>query len=608
MVPFRGEWTPFIDTKDKIAHFRRWGLIPQKGNEIRPVMVVDGYWDAPEPCTVVGYNGDNWAVIKMEDGIHSIYGEYLAELQPNAYQKLPRSMCFAEVLAKYVVLKIETTGLDVQNDRIIEIAAAIYEYGKKTSEFHSFVDPEMFISTKDTYLTSIPPHAPNKRPALKEIEGEFLDYIEKLPVIGHYINSFDVPFLSTHLSKPIENPVIDTELMAKRVFEMLPNHALGYLASVLHFDSAQEKETLRIVENTNSLLWACLAPRKYEKFVHKAFLDNKLNPNPKLRMMQPKILLNMPNPHNKNIPLQGIPDQYVVFDIETTGFNRSNDKIIEIAAILYCNGEKVDTFHSFVNPCCEIPDGITSLTGITQANVDNAPTIEEIKDGFLSFIGQFPLIGHNAKSFDTPFLSAQMQVPIDNAVIDTLAMARQAFPGLPRYKLEYLDSVLKLGSAGAHRALHDVETTNALLWACYEPEKYDHIVKGISLLKETRRDKQHKRVDIKSIVPSDRCSALNSPLCGKTIVFTGELSIPRNDAMQMAVNAGAILKSGVSQKLDYLVVGTQDIAIVGMDGMSSKELKAKELNKTRKAHIIILSEEEFMKMLSKGGTQIEGTD
>ena len=64
--------------------------------------------------------------------------------------------------------------------------------------------------------------------------------------------------------------------------------------------------------------------------------------------------------------------------------------------------------------------------------------------------------------------------------------------------------------------------------------------------------------------------------------------------MQMAVDAGAILKNTVSSKTGYLVVGKQDVAIVGMDGMSTKEEKAHAMNKAGKANIHIISESEVL--------------
>lgn len=74
--------------------------------------------------------------------------------------------------------------------------------------------------------------------------------------------------------------------------------------------------------------------------------------------------------------------------------------------------------------------------------------------------------------------------------------------------------------------------------------------------------------------------------------------------MQMAVDAGAILKNTVSSKTGYLVVGKQDVAIVGMDGMSTKEEKAHALNEAGKANIQIISESEFLELVKKEGATV----
>lgn len=159
---------------------------------------------------------------------------------------------------------------------------------------------------------------------------------------------------------------------------------------------------------------------------------------------------------------------YVVLDIETTGLRKNTDRIIEIAAIRYSNGREIEEYHTMVDPERPLSSKIIELTGITQADLTGAPTIDEIRDDFLSFIGSSTLVGHNAKQFDIPFLAAQLHAQIDNKVIDTLCLAREHFPDLPNHRLEYLKEQLGLYSGGSHRALDDVKTTNALFLRCVE--------------------------------------------------------------------------------------------------------------------------------------------
>ena len=113
-------------------------------------------------------------------------------------------------------------------------------------------------------------------------------------------------------------------------------------------------------------------------------------------------------------------DDYVVFDLETTGFSREKDEIIEIAAIRYSHGQKVQEFHSLVRPSKPIPQEVVELTGITQADVESAPTFYRMLPGFYEFIEGLPLVGHNISTFDLPFINARLARPLPNYSIDTL--------------------------------------------------------------------------------------------------------------------------------------------------------------------------------------------
>lgn len=149
-----------------------------------------------------------------------------------------------------------------------------------------------------------------------------------------------------------------------------------------------------------------------------------------------------------------LPDDYVVFDFETTGFTPKRHQIIQMAAYRYRNNELVDSFSSFVNPNQPIPKKIQSLTGISEAQTHLAPQLGDILPAFLAFLGEDVVVAHNA-SFDLSFLEAAIEQVQLNGIqlvyIDTLSLARKHLPEVKDHRLEALKEVLGL-SAQSHTA------------------------------------------------------------------------------------------------------------------------------------------------------------
>ena len=85
---------------------------------------------------------------------------------------------------------------------------------------------------------------------------------------------------------------------------------------------------------------------------------------------------------------------YVAIDIETTGFAYRDD-IIEIASIKVENDSVVDTFQTLIKPTEPIPVNITALTGIDNEMINGAPSFDNIIESFISFIGNYTIMGHN---------------------------------------------------------------------------------------------------------------------------------------------------------------------------------------------------------------------
>lgn len=297
---------------------------------------------------------------------------------------------------------------------------------------------------------------------------------------------------------------------------------------------------------------------------------------------------------------------YIVFDIETTGFSRTDDRIIEIAANKYCNGDIIEQYHTYVNPGFPIYPHISQLTGITNAMLKDAPAIQQIKKEFLSFIGSATLVGHNIISFDIPFLREQLRIEINNRTVDTLRMAKEVFPGLPSYKLSFLDQALHLGGLEHHRAENDIIITNALYQACNNPkrfQKYLNDKEAISKIPIEPRRKGYSQIDIHSILPTDPEATPHTLLAGKCVVFSGVFSMPIETAMQIAVDAGATLKSSVSKKVQYLILGEQDWRFADENGMTSKQRTATKLNAEGQADIKIIDEKTFLKMAKTNFTK-----
>ena len=158
---------------------------------------------------------------------------------------------------------------------------------------------------------------------------------------------------------------------------------------------------------------------------------------------------------------QDLNADFVVFDIETTGFSPVNNRIIEIGAVKVERGEITERFSSFVNPDVPIPFEIEKLTGINDSMVMEAPMIEEVLPRFLEFCEGCVLVAHNA-SFDMSFImeNCRRQGFSDRfTYVDTVGIARILLPGQAKHTLDAVAKTMGVSLENHHRAVDDAEAT-----------------------------------------------------------------------------------------------------------------------------------------------------
>ncbi len=178
---------------------------------------------------------------------------------------------------------------------------------------------------------------------------------------------------------------------------------------------------------------------------------------------------------------ESLHSEFVAFDIETTGLSQLSERMTEIGAVIFKDGEILQRFQTFVNPEKPIPAEITELTGIRDRDVFDAPSEGDALRSFLEFCGNRPIIAHNA-DFDTGFMAEcadRNGIEFDPVTIDTLALARVLLPDLKRHKLDIVAGRLGLPEFNHHRASDDA-TVVARMMEKFIPMLEEHGVKTVN--------------------------------------------------------------------------------------------------------------------------------
>ncbi|OZG50194.1 PolC-type DNA polymerase III [Bombiscardovia coagulans] len=170
----------------------------------------------------------------------------------------------------------------------------------------------------------------------------------------------------------------------------------------------------------------------------------------------------------KSVPtVEGLPDEYVALDTETTGLRAGRDRIIEIGAVKVRDRRVVDSFSSLVNPGMVLSSTIVELTGIDDEMLAGEDHISQILPSFFQWLGGMAIVGHNL-NFDLRFLQAEAELLGQKvprvSTYDTMYMSRRLFPQHRHHRLADLIQRFDIDDIEEHRALSDAEQTHQ----CFE--------------------------------------------------------------------------------------------------------------------------------------------
>lgn len=202
----------------------------------------------------------------------------------------------------------------------------------------------------------------------------------------------------------------------------------------------------------------------------------------------------------QNSKNQSLLDEYVVFDLETTGLNREHNKIIEIGAVKVKNGQIIDRFSTFINPHESLSEDIVKLTNITDEMLKNAPEESEMLPKFFDFFKDSVLVAHNAK-FDMGFIkkwAERNDKKVTNTVLDTVGLSRTIFPEMSKHTLNVIAKKLDISLENHHRAVDDAEATAQIFIKFINILKEDYNVENLDGVNDLART----NIDVKKLRPS----------------------------------------------------------------------------------------------------------
>lgn len=151
-------------------------------------------------------------------------------------------------------------------------------------------------------------------------------------------------------------------------------------------------------------------------------------------------------------------DQYCIVDIETTGLDPTREEIVELACSIVSGPKVIGDFSVLLHPSQPMSPEVIAIHGIRNEDVEFAFLSAEALARFEYFIGDLPLVAHNA-NFDFTFIQSALGYSLPNSLFDSIALAQQLLPYQQHYSMSALCDYFGIFNEQAHRALSDCHAT-----------------------------------------------------------------------------------------------------------------------------------------------------
>jgi DNA polymerase III epsilon subunit family exonuclease len=221
---------------------------------------------------------------------------------------------------------------------------------------------------------------------------------------------------------------------------------------------------------------------------------------------------------------------FLIIDFETTGlYANGGDRVCEIGAVLLRGGAVIETFSTLIDPQRPITAGAYAVNKISPQMLMSAPAFSEIAVKFREMMNNAVLVAYNAP-FDMSFLISEYRLvgfpPINNLVIDALAIARQVISGLSKYSQENVASALGINFPVKHRALEDAMVT-AKIFSLFTSILKAH---DMFLVNDLHRK------DLTHVLLSKRLGIVNEALNSKSKLWIKYLSSPNGEILDSIIS------------------------------------------------------------------------